>query len=187
MYLLADTTKVESEDSLKNQVGVHVDFTTKGDLREALHLRDWARERSTSLRVGYRRLRSWDGEREDVSERRAVLELTVRAELPRKLRLAHRFGFDHRDLSGKSAQRYRYRLNVERDVTVGQTVLVPYVQAEVGYDSRYSAWNRQTYTLGSEIELTAHFRLEPYVAIEKDTQPDTTYTDRIGLVAKFYW
>ena len=187
LYLLANTSKVEGRDELQNQLGVHFDVSTKRGLRERLNLADWARERTVGLRVGYRQMRNWDGEREDVNERRALAELTLQGTLPNKFSIAHRLGFDYRDLSSGQSQRYRYRLNLEREMTAGQTVLVPYFQAEFIYDSRYSAWSRQHYQLGSEIALSKHWRLEPYVSVDKDVEPDETYTDGIGLIAKYYW
>lgn len=187
LFLLADTSKVEGSDSLQNELGAHLDVSTKRALRETLHLADWARARTVGLRIGYRQLRGWDGEREDVNERRGLVELTLRGTLPKNFAIAHRFGFDYRDLSTGSAERYRYRLHVEREFAAGQTVLVPYVQAELSYDSRYSAWSRQRYELGTEIGLSRHWRIQPYLAVYKDDEPTERYTDRIGLVAKFYW
>lgn len=187
LYLLAATTKADTEDSWENELGVHLDFSIQGSLREWLDLADWARDRSLSLRVGYRQLRAWDGEREGVHERRALLELTVRTQLSNRALILQRFGFDQRERDSGSSQRYRYRFNVEKEFKVGHTAHVPYFQAEFTYDSRYSAWSRQRYQVGSEIALTDQWRLEPYVAFDKDTQPETTYTDRLGITVKFYW
>ena len=75
----------------------------------------------------------------------------VARKLPNKFAMAHRVGFDYRDLSSGYSERYRYRLNLEREMAAGQTVLVCFFQAEFIYDSRYSAWSRQHYQLGSEL------------------------------------
>src|SRR5688572_16392244 len=72
LFLIASTSKVEGRDALQNQVGMHLDISTKRGLRERLHLADWARARTVGLRIGYRQFRHWDGEREDVNERRAL-------------------------------------------------------------------------------------------------------------------
>ena len=150
-------------------------------------LADWARERTLGLRIGYRQLRLWEGERENVHERRGLAELTFRADIPFEVSMANRLGYDYRDIRGRSSQRYRYRLNLERKWTAGSVLLVPYVQAEFVYDTRYSAWSREHYQLGTEIALTKHWRLEPYFATDKDVEPVTRYSDQIGLIAKFYW
>ena len=47
-----------------------------------------------------------------------------------------------------------------------------YAQAEVFYDSRFGAWNRQLYKAGVE---------------EEDQRSSTAHVDRVGLVLKTYW
>ena len=46
-------------------------------------------------------------------------------------------------------------------------------------DTRFDAWNRQLYQAGVEIEITKHWRIEPYYARQED--------QRSGLVLKTYW
>lgn len=184
IFVLANSAKVETADSWKNQLGVHFDFTAKGEL---LHPADSARARGISVRFGYRQLRTWDGQREGVSERRGLAELTVQTTLPKAFRVAHRFGFDQRELSGESSQRYRYRFSVERKFNTARIVTSAYARAELSYDTRYSAWSRRRYQVGSEIALTKHWRLEPYYARDRDSEPSVVYTDRIGMIVKLYW
>lgn len=187
LFLLADTTKTEGRETWQNEVGVHLDVSTRRARRERVHLADWDRARTVGLRIGYRQLRVWEDERGDIDERRGIAELTLRGSLPNQFLLTHRLGFDQREIRGNSSQRYRYRLTLERELTAGHVLLVPYAQVELSYDTRYSAWSRQRYQLGAEIEITKHWRLEPYLAVDKDVEPVTFYTDRIGLAAKFYW
>jgi hypothetical protein len=84
------------------------------------------------------------------------------------------------------AQRFRYRLGIEREILVGGVVTVPYAQAEVFYDTRYDIWNRQLYQLGAEIELSKHWRVEPYLARQNDSRSSSGNVDRMGLVLKYY-
>jgi hypothetical protein len=100
---------------------------------------------------------------------------------------SHRVGVDFRDLNGTFSQRYRYRLHLERQMKAGDTLVIPYIRAEVFYDTRYSAWSKQSYQVGSEIDLTKHWRIEPYLAVDRDEQPSLVYTNRLGLLCKFYW
>ena len=166
---------------------MNFDFSTKRGVRERLHIADWARARTLGLRLGYRQFRHWDGEREGVNERRALAEVTWRGTLPYEFGMSHRAGYDYRELPTGDSQRYRYRFNLDRDVTVGNTALVPYFQAEFTYDTRYNAWSREHYQLGSEIGLTEHWRVEPYFSVDKDLEPKESYSNRIGLIAKLYW
>jgi len=60
-------------------------------------------------------------------------------------------------------------------------------RGEVYYDSRYSDWSKQTYQTGFEINLSPRWRVEPYFALDIDTRPTRTYTDRVGVAVRFYW
>ena len=70
---------------------------------------------------------------------------------------------------------------------VVRVTLVPYAQAEVFYDTRFGALNRQLYQAGVEIEITKHWRIEPYYAREEDPRSSTAHVDRVGLELKTYW
>jgi Protein of unknown function (DUF2490) len=187
LYLSASVTDVESGGSNKGQGAAYLDITLKGRVRERLHMADWARERKFWLRVGYAQYRLWDADIEDVSERRGVLQLTIRSGTWEHFQLTHRLGFDYRNLEGRYSQRYRYRLNLEYEAKFDQTPVIPYVRGEVYYDSRYSDWSKQTYQTGFEINLNPHWRVEPYFALDIDTRPTKTYSDRVGLAVRFYW
>ena len=64
---------------------------------------------------------------------------------------------------------------------------MPYAQAEVFYDTRFGAFNRQLYRGGVEIELTKHWRIAPYYARQEDQRSSPAHLDRVGLVLKLYW
>jgi hypothetical protein len=187
LFLTASATDAQPADSVKAEGGVYLDITLKGELSERLHLADWARSRPFWVRVGYTQLRTWDGQFEDVSERRGVVQVTMTPGPWQGFQLSHRVGVDIRDLNGTSSQRYRYRLHVEREMKAGNTVVIPYIRAEVFYDTRYSAWSKQSYQVGSDIDLTKHWRIEPYLAVDRDEQPSLVYTNRLGVLCKFYW
>jgi hypothetical protein len=187
LFLTASLTDQETGETIKPEGGVYLDITLKGALRDRLHLADWARSRNVWVRIGYTQMRTWDGELEDVSERRGVLQVTVRAGSWKGVQLTHRLGLDYRDLKGTDSQRYRYRLDIERETQAGKTKVIPYVRGEVFYDTRYSAWSKQSYQAGAEVDLTKHWRIEPYIAMDRDSQPNVVYTDRLGLLFKFYW
>lgn len=187
LFLAARATDAEPADSIRAEGGVYLDVTLQGKIRERLNLADWARSRNIWVRVGYAQLRNWDGQFDDVSERRGVLQVTVRAGSWKDFQFAHRLRMDYRDLDGTTSQRYRYRLNIEREFEIHETTAVPYVEGEVYYDTRYSAWSKQRYQAGCEIDLSGHWRLEPYIALDRDTQPSLVYTERLGIQLKLYW
>jgi Protein of unknown function (DUF2490) len=187
LFLLGDVTRNLTKDSSEGELGAHLDFTLKPILRPQLSEGDWARNRYLWARAGYVALSTPDSRSSGPKERRGILEITGRVPLPNEVWLVNRGRLDLRDLEGESSsQRYRLRMGIEREFTASGTVIVPYAQAEVFYDTRYDTWNRQLYQFGAEIELTKQWRLEPYYARQNDTRPSTAHVDRVGLVLKYF-
>ena len=151
LYLLGDITRGQSPEVTDGEVGAHLDFTLMPILRPQLQDANWARDRYLWVRAGYVVAGDLDGRSDGFSERRGVLEVTVRAVLPNGVWLVNRLRADLRDLDGQFSKRYRYRLGIEREFNVDGVVLVPYAQAETFYDTRYKPWNRQLYQPGLEI------------------------------------
>ena len=139
------------------------------------------------FRVGYQLSGTFDGRDRGVREHRGVLEGTGRVPLPHEVWLVNRGRVDLRDIDGEFSARFRYRLGIEREFTVSGVVLVPYAQAEVFYDTRFGAFSRQLYQGGVEIELTKHWRIEPYYARQEDQRSSPAHLDSVGLVLKLYW
>ena len=64
---------------------------------------------------------------------------------------------------------------------------VPYVSAEVLYDTRYDAWSEQRYQVGLEMILDARWHLEPYYLRQKDHRaPSRSTRTHFGLVLKYH-
>jgi hypothetical protein len=187
LFLLGSLTRGLTEDVTDGEAGVHLDVTLLPILRRRLREGDWERERYLWFRVGYQLSGSLDGPDRGVREHRGVLEGTARVPLPHEVWLVNRGRVDLRDIDGEFSARFRYRLGIEREFTVGGVVLVPYAQAEVFYDTRFGAFNRQLYQGGVEIELTKHWRIEPYYARQEDQRSSPAHLDRVGLVLKLYW
>jgi len=187
IFLLADIARVTPEGATNGELGAHVDYTLMPVLRTALRDADWERNRYLWVRLGYRRIDGIDGRDTATTENRVLIEGTARFELPQEIWLAHRLRMDLRDLNGTSSKRYRYRIGAEREFSsAAGTVFVPYAQAEWFYDTRFDAWNRQRYQLGVEVELNKQWRIEPYVAYDKDKYPRDEGLTRLGLVLKLY-
>ena len=189
LFLLGSVGEDLSDSTTSGQVGAHLDIALMPILRRHLRDGDWERERYLWGRVGYQAvLDNLDDWRDGVTEHRGILELTARVQLPSDVWLVNRARVDLRGLSGDISARLRYRLGIEREFTVvGGVTLVPYAQAEVSYDTRFGAWNRQVYQAGVEIEITRHWRVEPYYARQEDQRSSTAHLDRVGLVLKTYW
>lgn len=186
LYLLGSLTREFTQDVTDGEMGAHLDFALKPILRSRLREADWARERYLWMRAGYVLSGDLDDRSDGFTERRGILETTARVPLPHEIWLVNRFRMDLRDVSGESSQRYRYRLGIERELTLGGVTCVPYAQAETFYDTRFDTWNRQLYEAGVEIHLTRHWRIEPYFAHQNDQRSASGNLDRIGLVLKYY-
>ena len=187
LFFLGSLSQNLSESTTDGAVGVHLDITLAPLLRRQLRDADWERERYLWIRIGYQRLGSLDGRENGSIENRGILEATARVPLPLDVWLVNRFRTDLRDLNGDFSARLRYRLGIEREFTVGGVALVPYARAEVFYDTRFGAWNRQRYQAGVEVELTKHWRVEPYYARQEDQRSSPAHLDQIGLILKTYW
>lgn len=187
LFFLGSLSQNLSESTTDGAVGVHLDITLAPLLRRHLRDADWERERYLWIRIGYQLLGSLDGQENGFIENRGILEATARVPLPLDVWLVNRFRTDLRDLNGDFSARLRYRLGIEREFTLGGVALVPYARAEVFYDTRFGAWNRQRYQAGVEVELTEHWRIEPYYARQEDQRSSPAHLDQIGLILKTYW
>lgn len=191
LFFVGSVAQDLAEPLTSGVLGAHVDVTLMPILRRGLRVGEWERDRYLWLRFGY--LLGWEvDDREDeskggISEHVGIVEVTARLSLPADVWLVSRGRVDLRDLDGEFSTRVRYRLGIEREFTVGGVPLVPYVQAEILYDTRFGAWNRQVYQAGVEIEISKHWRIEPYYARQEDQRSSTSHLNSIGLVLKTYW
>ena len=129
------------------------------------------------LRSGYLGGKSLDDKGEAYTEHTAFEELHVRIPIKGGILLSHRFRTDLRWLGQDNPEfsyRWRYRLMVEKEFTSGRVSLVPYVNAEPYYDSRYDTVNRIRLIAGSSVGWS------PRTALEVNG----TYQYRLALVGE---
>jgi hypothetical protein len=86
--------------------------------------------------VGYRFLDDLDGGTGH-TERRGIVEATTRVFLSRVMWLTNRVRVDARDVEDGFSTRFRYRLGIEREWVVAGVTVLPYVQKEIFYDTRF--------------------------------------------------
>jgi len=186
VFLYGSVTRELTEDVTDGEAGAHLDFTLKPILRSSYRQGDWERERYLWMRVGYVVAGDLDNRSDGSTEHRGVFEVTARLPLPHEIWLVNRFRLDLRDVNDKSSKRYRYRLGIQREFSVGGQVWVSYAEGENFYDTRYDAWTRQLYQAGMEIALTKTWRIESYFAHQNDQRSESGNLNRIGLVLKYY-
>ena len=186
LFLLGALTHDLTQDRTDGELGAHLDVTLMPILRRRLRDGDWEREKYLWIRVGYRLIGNLDDPDQSPLEHRGIVEVTGRYPLPWNLWLVNRIRADLRDIAGEFSARLRDRLGLEREVTLWHHVVVPYVQAEVFYDTRFGAWSRERYQTGAEVHLSERWRIEPYYRREENHRPNRTHENAVGLVLKYY-
>ena len=91
---------------------------------------------------------------------------------------------DLRWTDNQYSTRYRARLEANREFDVLGYTVVPYINYEWFFDTRYDAWTRTLAQAGAEITFGKHFRFEAYLASQKDKQPSDESLIALGLIAK---
>ena len=190
LYFDSQVTTAQSDGVTEAELGAHLDITLTPILRRKLREADWERDRYLWARVGYEVFGSPDNQGKGPTEKRIMTELTGQAPLwlAWNIWLVSRVRVDFRDIGGSFSKRYRYRLGIQREIDIGSgRSLVPYLQGEILYDTRYNAWNRRIYQAGVEIQMAKEWRIEAYVSRQFDSRSASSNVDQLGLQFKFYW
>jgi hypothetical protein len=93
---------------------------------------------------------------------------------------------DLRDVGSDLSARLRPRVGLERAFMVWHHSMVPYLQVEAFYDTRFGDWSRERYQAGLEIQLTRQWRLEPYFRWQETRHPSRSHENGVGLVLKYF-
>jgi hypothetical protein len=186
-YFLATTVK-ESHESTEGEFGPNFDFYLR-PFRERKRLAgfrlDESKNRFLLLRVGYRYLDSFSG---DPDEHRVVLEATARYPLKGGVLVSNRGRVDARFIDGEYSWRFRSRLSVEKELSIGPVRMNPYVRGELFYDSRFDAWSRTEWIGGAAFPLNRRVELEGYFDYQHDTGGDhNRKVYAIGTVLNLYF
>ena len=187
-YFLATTVK-ESKESTEGEFGPNFDFYLR-PIRDRKHFAgfrlDESKNRFLLLRVGYRYLDSFS---DDPDEHRVVLEATARYPLLKgRVLVSNRGRVDARFIDGEYSWRFRSRLSVEKEFSIGPVRINPYARAELFYDSRFDKWSRTEWIGGAAFPLNRRVELEGYFDYQNDTGGDHNRQVRaIGTVLNLYF
>lgn len=156
--------------------------------RRAFRSEDWQRNRYFWARVGYDRIsKITDAEGRSVAEDRGILSLWGKVPLPGNVWLENRARVDLRWIGAEYSTRYRLRMEGTREFVVLDHSLVPYLNVEWFYDTRYDGWARTLYQAGFELTVNKHFRFELNLSQQTDTLPETSRLNAFSVVAKGYF
>ena len=189
LALVATTVKDDGE-ATDGEFGVNVDLFVKPIRRSpTLMFRlDESKNRWLLIRTGYRYMPSFTGAS---AENRVLLEATVRTPTKRFLGsvlVSNRNRLDLRVIDGSYSWRYRNRLSIERELSIGPVRANPYLRFEIYYDSRHNAVTRTEAMSGAAFPITRFWELEAYFDYQLDTGSDpSTKTRAVGAVANFYF
>jgi len=190
LFLLA-TTVQENRESTEGEFGANVDVRLKPFRRRTPLLMfrlDESKNSVLTLRGGYRYLPSYTG---GSNENRGVFEATPRYPLMAvfgDVLVSDRNRVDFRVIAGEYSWRYRNRLSVEKEFSIGRVRMNPYTRFELYLDSRHDKWSRTEWTAGSSFPVTAHSELEGYFDYQNDTSSgDTRHTKAVGAVVSLYF
>ena len=188
--VLVATTVQEDGETTDGEFGANLDFFLKPIRRppQLLFRLDESKNRVLMIRSGYRYLPSYTG---GSAENRVLLEATVRFPLKRyfgDVLVSNRNRMDFRLIDGTYSWRYRNRLSLERELSVGPVRVNPYLRFEGFYDSRFAAFSRTETMAGASFPITRYLELEGYFAYQLDTgNSPNRKTRAVGAVANFYF
>ena len=131
-------------------------------------------------RIGYRHANSTDGG--PFEENRLLLEQHFRVALPALVMVDFRIREDLRWLNTGYSMRFRERILVQRDTTIGGYTFTPYASTEVYFDTRYGQFARYRLIAGTAFPLGKHLTFEPYFAHQVDFAGSSAIADALGVI-----
>jgi hypothetical protein len=171
-------TKYNENDSRDLNVYLHIDYAW-GNTKYAVFRRLMDQEREQALKDWMVRggvMKGWSiGKyKGDYSEDMVFAEIHRRVPLKANILLSQRFRTDTRWLGNENnfSYRFRYRLMVEKEFKSGKSSIVPYVNIEPYWDSRYSKIVKTRFIGGVTTTWRDRYAIEGNLTY----QYDETYT-----------
>jgi hypothetical protein len=128
-----------------------------------------------------------EAEGRSVAEDRGILSLWGKSPIPGGVWVEGRARADLRWIGDEYSTRYRWRLEATREFLVLDHSVVPYLNVEWFYDTRYDGWARTLYQEGAEFTVNEHFRFELNLSQQTDTLPETSRLNAFSVVVKGHY
>ena len=171
-------TKYNENDSRDLNIYLHVDYGW-GDGKYAIFRRLMDQEKGQKMNVWMVRagvMKGWSIGKYagDYAEDMVFAEVHKRFPLPRNILLSHRFRTDTRWLGEDNifSYRLRYRVMVEKEFKSGKSSIVPYINIEPYWDSRYDKIVKTRFIGGATTTWRDRYAIEGNLTY----QYDETYT-----------
>jgi hypothetical protein len=142
------------------------------------------------VRGGYLTGRSLADDGQEYTERTILLELHARTPLKGGVLVSHRLRSDLRWLGRDDAEfsyRWRYRVMAEKEFVTGSSSIVPYVNVEPYYDSRYGTVNRVRLIGGASVAWSERWALEGNVTYQHDSRSSVTDLYALNVILHLYF
>ncbi len=186
-------TKYNESYSRDLNIYIHVDYGW-GHTEQPIFRRLVDQERGQIMKVWMVRggvMKGWSiGENaEDYSEDMVFAELHKRVPVNGNILLSHRFRTDTRWLGDDNnfSYRFRYRLMIEKEFKTGKSSIVPYVNVEPYWDSRYSKVVKTRVIGGTTFSSGSRFAIEGNLTYQYDETYTTENLYAVNIIMHFFF
>jgi hypothetical protein len=185
-FFIAALSSDQDTRQVQGQFGPNLDFYLRPFLRPRLRDLDPAKGKLLTFRVGYRYLPALRGD--GPTENRPIAELTARFKMPFALLLSDRNRSDFRFISGKPfSWRYRNRVSLERNFSIRNYRLTPFLRGELFFDSRFDKIAKNSFRIGSVFPITKRTEFELYYEDQRDSGTSPVFHVRgVGLTLSLF-
>jgi hypothetical protein len=177
------------EGSLVLQVDYAFGRTNRPIIRRMLDENRMMAMKSMLIRGGYLSARSLGDSGEAYSENMAFAEFHLRTPLKGHFLLSHRVRPESRWIGDENevSGRFRYRFMAEREILIKSVSLVPYVNAEVYYDTRFDTFNRLRLIGGTSVALSHRFALEGNFTYQYDSRSTVNELYALNMILHIFF
>jgi hypothetical protein len=140
-------------------------------------------------RAGYLITKSLDDQGATYEENMLFFEEHFRTPMKGHLLISHRLRSDLRWIGDDNAFSYRirYRLMIEREWLINKVSLVPYINIEPYYDSRYETVNRWRWIGGTSISWTPRIAMEGNFTYQHDSRSSVTDLYAVNIILHVFF
>jgi len=185
-YLQAKDDR-EGGDSTQFAIGPSIEFYLKPLLKlkhATVFDLDDSKSRALVVEVGYRYI----DEPNAPTENRMVLAVTSHFPMKADFLITDRNRADLDWKAGSFTWRYRNRLTLERTFSIHSYHLIPYVSAELFYESQYSKISTTSIYAGSLFPVGKHVEFNPYYEHDNNTNKHPNkQVNSAGLAVYFFF
>lgn len=186
-------TKYNENDSRDLNVYLQVDYAW-GNTKYAIFRRLMDQEREQLLKDWMVRgglMKGWSIGKYagDYTEEMVFAEVHKRIPLKGNILLSHRFRTDTRWLGEDNdfSYRFRYRLMLEKEYKFGKSSIVPYVNIEPYWDSRYSKVVKNRVIGGATLSRGSRFAFEGNLTYQYDETYSTENLYALNVILHFFF